>query len=135
MWQRWRVTHPKLKKFNINFETISGKYGTSINIEVDFDNYLEFIKPKGLSKYLHLDSYLFADAGFLGKQFGNLKLETSVLADAGAGIALTIKKWGILDDPKPLTLRFDMPFYLSQPLSGETQNTAFRWVVGVGRSF
>lgn len=120
---------------NTKFEAISGKYGSSINVEVDFDNYLSFINPKGLNKYVHLDSYLFADAGFLGKQFGSLKLETNVLVDAGAGIALTIKKWGILDDPKPLTIRFDMPFYLSQPLSGETQNTAFRWVVGIGRCF
>jgi hypothetical protein len=56
-------------------------------------------------------------------------------ADAGIGAALTIKKWGPLVDIKPLTIRFDMPLVLSALPAGEGEYTAFRYVVGIGRSF
>jgi hypothetical protein len=56
-------------------------------------------------------------------------------ADAGAGAALTIKKFGPLQDIKPLTLRFDLPLVLSSLPAGESEHFAFRYVVGIGRSF
>lgn len=33
-------------------------------------------------------------------------------ADAGIGAALTIKKFGVLQTANPLTIRFDVPFFL-----------------------
>ena len=36
---------------------------------------------------------------------------------------------------KPLTIRFDMPLVLSAIPAGETEHVAFRYVVGIGRSF
>jgi len=56
-------------------------------------------------------------------------------ADAGAGLALTIKRFGPLVDIKPLTIRFDMPMLLSALPAGEADHFGFRYVVGVGRSF
>ncbi len=127
---------------DVNYSVFNGNYGGAINMEVDFDRYLEFLQISSLNRFIHIDSYLFADAGILGaylKDVGaavpEFKLQTNILADAGAGIALTIKKWGMLDDPKPLTIRLDVPYYRSITLPGETQNTAFRWVLGVGRCF
>jgi aminopeptidase N len=127
---------------NVKYSMFNGNYGGAINVEVDFDRYLEFLQISSLNRFIHIDSYLFADAGILGaylKDIGatvpEFKLQTNILADAGAGIALTIKKWGMLDDPKPLTIRLDVPYYRSITLPGETQNTAFRWVLGVGRCF
>jgi hypothetical protein len=62
------------------------------------------------------------------KVFSNLRM------DAGAGLALTIKKFGPLETVKPFTLRFDVPFYLSHAPFGE-ENVQFRFVVGVSRAF
>ena len=56
-------------------------------------------------------------------------------ADAGVGAALTIKRFGPLVDIKPLTIRFDMPLFLSATPATDTDNLAFRYVVAVGRSF
>ena len=60
---------------------------------------------------------------------------SQVRFDGGAGVALTIKKWGFLQDIKPLTFRFDMPFLLSVTPAGDNQYVKFRWVVGINRAF
>jgi len=65
---------------------------------------------------------------------GQLKL-AQPRADAGIGAALTIKKWGPLVDIKPLTIRFDMPLFLSALPATESENMAFRYVLAIGRSF
>jgi hypothetical protein len=56
-------------------------------------------------------------------------------ADAGVGTAITIKKFGPLQDIRPLTLRFDMPLVLSNIPDGKIGYFAFQYVVGIGRSF
>jgi aminopeptidase N len=55
--------------------------------------------------------------------------------DAGLGFACTIKKWGPFDKAKPLTLRFDMPFFLNRPPYANPQYANFRYVVGINRTF
>jgi hypothetical protein len=56
--------------------------------------------------------------------------------DAGAGALFTIKSWGKYQKIQPLSIRFDMPLYLSdRPYVDNTGNFAFRWVVGINRAF
>ena len=54
--------------------------------------------------------------------------------DAGIGTALTIRRWGNRNAIKPFTIRFDMPFFLNRPPAGQ-DFLAFRWLIGIGRSF
>ncbi len=113
----------------------SSNSGAAVNVELDLDGLVNFA-PKGLRDYFHLDVYLFGDAGSLG--YSNTRYDylfTDIRMDAGLGAALTIKKFGMLETVKPLTLRFDMPFFLSHVPFHETDNLQFRWVVGINRAF
>jgi hypothetical protein len=65
-----------------------------------------------------------------GKSF----IFTKLRADAGVGTALTIKNWGPLN-LQPLTIRFDMPLFLNAIPANESDYFAFRWVLGISRSF
>jgi len=112
-----------------------GSSGGSVNAELDFNRIITFKKNK-LREWMGFNTYLFADAGMIvynnsrnEKQFSKLR------ADAGVGAAFTIKKWGVLQGVKPLTLRFDMPFYLSHAPFDEGENVKFRFLVGVSRAF
>jgi hypothetical protein len=116
------------------FRAYKGQSGGAVNLELDFDELVKW-QPKKLSKYFKLDTYLFGDAGMIvfdtdagEKVFSNLRM------DAGAGLALTVKKFGPLETVKPFTLRFDVPFYLSHAPIGE-DNIKFRFVIGVSRAF
>lgn len=120
-----------------------GKSGAAINCEVEFDRWFKF-RPKYLRDYFHLDVYLFGDAGIISRaklnplqihQFNPVNQWSKVRADAGLGGALTIKKWGGLERINPWTLRFDMPFFLSAPPAAKPDFMAWRWLIGVGRSF
>lgn len=119
--------------------TYAGNTGAAINAELDLDGLVRF-RPGKLAQYLHLDVYLFGDVGTMGyrttTELGTPQIKLALpRSDAGAGVALTIKKFGPLQDIKPLTIRFDMPLVLSNIPTGETEHFAFRYVVGVGRSF
>ncbi len=117
--------------------------GAAFNAEMDFGGLVKF-QPKAFRNWLHFDTYLFADAALVELSrydslaaYSNLlpaNVWSSVRMDAGLGVAMTIKKWGIFDKAKPLTVRFDMPFLLSHPPAGEDY-FKFRYVVGIGRTF
>jgi aminopeptidase N len=121
-----------------------GNGGASVNLELDYDKYIPF-RAGSLSKYFHIDAYLFFDAGILtARKLTNLDqtqiktgsmLNTGFMASGGHGLILTIKKWGVLDEIKPLSIRFDIPFYLSNAQYAASGNVQFRWVLGVQRSF
>ncbi|WP_276131987.1 M1 family metallopeptidase [Polluticoccus soli] len=121
-----------------------GRSGASANIEVDFDNYIK-LRPKFTRNWLHTDVYLFADAGAIEmssasdlNQYWNVTPTTTwsaIRADAGLGLAFTIKNWGVFEKAKPLTLRFDMPIVINRPPFANPDYAAFRWVVGVNRCF
>ena len=121
-----------------------GNRGIAANFELDFDNYLPLRVGK-LSRYFHIDAYLFMDAGIMGvnklsntdKTLGatNSNLNTGIMASAGQGFIFTIKRWGVLDEIKPLNIRFDMPLFLSNAPYTDQQNFKFRWVLGINRSF
>jgi aminopeptidase N len=120
-----------------------GRSGASANVEVDVDNYIP-LRPRLTRNWLHADVYAFADAGMMelsrynAPDYWNIRPTTmwsDLRVDAGAGIALTVKKWGVFDKAKPLTLRFDVPFFINRAPYGNPQYLNFRWVVGVNRSF
>jgi aminopeptidase N len=115
-----------------------GNTGLSASGEVDLDGLVNF-RPGKLARYLHLDVYLFGDVGMMGYRIqrnGQDQLRLAKpRADAGAGVAFTIKRFGPLTDIKPLTIRFDMPLLLSSLPATEADHFGFRYVVGVGRSF
>jgi len=115
--------------------TYSGTTGASVNFELEFDRWIN-IKPKFISKYFSLNTYLFFDGGIINYNKINEKLKfADFRMDAGLGTALTIKSWGALQKVKPFTVRFDMPFYVSHIPFEEKDNLKFRWILGVGRAF
>jgi len=119
----------------LQYLTFNGSAGAALNVEVEFDRYID-LRLGALSRYLHLDTYIFGDAGIINYNSLNDPARLSKLrGDAGLGTALTIKEWGPLDEAKPLTLRFDMPLYLSHMPAVADNNFAFRWLFGVERSF
>ncbi len=114
---------------NKQYLLYSGNKGAAINMELDFDNYIRF-KPRLLNNF-HMDMYLFGDAGILQQN----TVSTNLMASAGPGLALTVKRWAYFDELKPLTIRFDMPVYLSNTPFVDQENFQFRWLIGVNRSF
>lgn len=127
---------------NTQVQLYSGNNGASVNLELDVDGLVPFT-PGKLASYLHLDAYLFGDAGviqrtFQAGEFGLSKkqdVESGLMASAGAGFALTLKKWGQWDKAKPLTLRLDLPFFLNSSPFVDGEYLKFRWIVGVSRAF
>ena len=116
--------------------TYRGNTGASVSGELDLDGLVRF-RPGKVADVLHVDAYLFGDVGTMGYRslsIGSLAF-AEPRADAGAGFALTIKSWGPLQDIKPLTIRFDMPLFLSSLPATETEHVAFRYLVAIGRSF
>lgn len=121
-----------------NQSFVSGNSGAAVNLELEFDN-LVSLKPKWTKNWLKFDTYLFADAGLIGYEiYQNDKPPYSFskpLADAGAGVALSITRWGPLDKVKPLIIRADFPFFVSEPPASNAGVLDFRWVIAVGRAF
>jgi hypothetical protein len=124
-------------KNNLAF-AYKGTTGAAVNAELDFNRIIHF-NPKFLKSTFLLTPYLFGDAGYIDiTPVGYITppLEFSSLhADAGLGLALTIQKWGPFQMVKPLTIRFDMPFLLNHVPSAEQDYVQFRWMIGIGRAF
>lgn len=120
----------------------SGNAGSSVNVELDFDKFITF-NPKRLQKYIHIDSYLFGDAGLIANNFkaGEFALtkdtyaESNLMVSAGAGLALTVKRWLKYDELKPFTIRFDVPVFLNNTPFVDGEYLRFRWILGVSRAF
>ena len=103
--------------------------GASASGELDFAKLFGGKPKKGL-KNIHLDTYLFGDVGAMqlvaDRKYG-------LLADAGLGTALSLS-FGQLRDIAPLILRLDAPLWVSRSdIDGQT--FAWRWVLGISRSF
>lgn len=121
-----------------------GRSGASMNLELDYDNYIQ-LKPKFTRNWLHIDAYAFADGGIIElskistiSTYYNITPTTMVSdfrMDAGLGFAATIKKWGVFDKAKTLTIRFDMPFFLNRPPNAQPDYWKFRYVIGISRAF
>ena len=117
--------------------------GASFNAELDFDELIG-LKPRYTRGWLHVDAYLFADAGIMElsryilpdfTRISPTDMWSDVRVDAGPGLAFTIKSWGVFEKARPLTLRVDFPVFINRPPYAKPQYGAFRYVVGVNRSF
>ena len=122
-------------KHGVVVAAYKGPSGLSLNEELDF-NRLVSVKNEWLRQHFTLNTYLFGDAGAIGYiNSANQQQLSNIRFDAGAGLAFTVKKWGPLQGIKPLTFRFDVPFFLSNTPYVDDAHFKFRWVVGIGRTF
>jgi aminopeptidase N len=112
-----------------------GATGASASIELEFGELFKW-NPKFLHNSIKLMPYLFADAGTINiNKPGTPNVMSNVMADAGAGMALSIVKWWRLYNVKPLTIRFDVPFFINRLPFAEEDYVQFRWMLGVNRAF
>lgn len=116
------------------YRAFKGNSGAAINAELDFNRIVK-IQPKRVRDYLKFNTYLFADGGVIVYKTDSGQAFSQPRMDAGVGIAMTIKKFGVFQTLKPFTIRFDVPFYISNAPANESSNVKFRWVIGINRSF
>lgn len=113
-----------------------GNNGTSVNLELEFDDRIPF-RPPFLKDHVKLDAYLFADAGILGRNLSRRGFDKpewdKLRADFGVGTAFNLYRTR-KKQTQPLIIRADFPFLLTTaPFIQD--NFQFRWMVGVGRAF
>lgn len=113
-----------------------GMTGASASIEVEFGELFRFLAIKKLNNTLKLTPYIFGDAGTINVNApANATKMSSVIADAGVGMAMSIQKWGPLSGLKPLTIRFDAPFLINRLPFAEKDYVQLRWMIGINRAF
>lgn len=113
----------------------SGVHGAAVNLELEFDRLLGSDRWP-LRKWLRLNTYFFGDAGLISINAPDAAPSFAMpRADAGVGLALTVRQWGPIAKLRPLTVRFDMPLFVSRPAALQPEPWRFRWVLGVGRTF
>lgn len=114
-----------------------GFSGASVNMELEFGKVFSFLTIKKLVPYVGLEPYLFADAGIISRTpFDPYKSEWSFpMMDAGAGIALHIRRWGYLTRLSPWVIRADFPVFINRLPKAEKDYIQLRWVLGVERAF
>ncbi len=123
---------PFLDPDDVTRLTYQGESGAAFNGELEFDRYIRF-RPRLLRRHLRMSTYLFGDVGLINynESFEDFAV-ADVRADAGLGTAITFKKKGLF---KPFTIRFDMPLWINRPPAIDSENFAFRYVVGINRAF
>lgn len=122
-------------KYGVVVPAYKGQSGFSVNGELDFNRIVP-VKNQKLKETVALNTYLFGDLGAIAYQNSHGEQELSALRfDGGVGAALTIKKWGFLQNIKPLTFRFDVPFFISSTPAADSRYVKFRWVIGINRAF
>ncbi|MDQ3048649.1 MAG: M1 family peptidase, partial [Bacteroidota bacterium] len=117
--------------------TYKGQTGAAINAELEFDGIVKIKKQNWLTNTFKLTTYLFGDIGTINYSASNdvvLKM-SDIRADAGVGVALTIKKFGVLQTVNPLTIRFDMPLFLNKIPATDQGYIQYRFVIGINRAF
>lgn len=120
-----------------------GRSGLSLNAELDLDRAIP-MNPKATASWLHVTPYLFADAGIIElsrynpadfTQIAPTEMWSDVHIDAGLGFAATIKRFGNFVQARPLTFRFDFPFFLNRPAFNNPNYFALRYLIGIERAF
>ncbi|MEQ9310539.1 MAG: hypothetical protein RLN90_13875 [Balneolaceae bacterium] len=110
----------------------------ALNLALEFPNFLDS-RLKNVSivgDLVSLSSYLFFDIGrqdFISPTttVGNTSTNTPILADAGTGFQLSINIPDYLGKDRGIFIRYDIPFWLSDPSAGES-NFSFRQLIGIG---
>jgi hypothetical protein len=129
---------PQLLKDGItSVYTYKGQTGAAINAELEFDGLVKIRKQNWLTRTFKLTTYLFGDAGMINynSETDDVLKMSNLRVDAGLGVAFTIKKFGVLQTVEPLTIRFDMPFFLNAPPATDKGFVQYRFVVGISRAF
>lgn len=128
---------PQLQTDSTIAYTYKGQTGAAINAELEFDGFFRMKKQNWLNRNFRLNTYLFGDAGIINynKQTESVLKMADFRMDAGVGIAFTIKKFGALQTVNPLTIRFDMPFFLNRLPATDKEFIQYRFVVGINRAF
>ena len=107
----------------------------SFNAELDFGRLFP-LKIKPIRDFIHIDPYIFGDAGIMNLYEGSEAFELSdIRFDAGFGACVNLKLSRSMNKLKPITLRFDFPIFLSHVPYEEGENLMFRWLIGLGRAF
>ncbi len=103
---------------------------TSINAEFDYWNPIGYLvgRTSYISDFLSFRSYLFFDAGTPLNDESNI--DNRWIADAGTGFSLSFNIPDNLGKPRGFVLRFDMPFWLSEP--GSEDSFTFRHLFSIG---
>ncbi|MBK9283458.1 MAG: M1 family metallopeptidase [Sphingobacteriaceae bacterium] len=113
-----------------------GITGASFNTEIEFGELFSFMNPKFLKNSIKIQPYFFGDAGIINKNKpGTANVMTDVMVDAGVGTTLSIVRWGSLHGLKPLTIRFDVPFFINRLPYEESDYIQFRWMLGINKAF
>ncbi|PWN07122.1 hypothetical protein [Rhodohalobacter mucosus] len=102
----------------------------SVNAEFDYPNPIGmlFRRIPYVSEFTSFGSYLFMDAG------RSLESDNSTLfADAGAGFSLSLNIPDYLGKPRGFVLRYELPFWLSEP--GMQDAFRLRHLFGFGAIF
>ena len=117
------------------YSTYKGTNGASINIEIEFENYLG-LNTLFWKKHLTFKTYAFADAGVIDVYEAKENFVFKApRADAGLGVALTIKKFYRLNAVKPFTIRADFPVFLNRVPNIDPEYINYRWIIGINRAF
>ena len=114
--------------------TYKGNSGASVSAEIQFDRLFSFA-PKFTKNSFKFEPYIFGDAGCISISQDEKNYLMPLRADAGLGTLFTIKRFFKLDEIKPFTIRADFPLFISSLPYEETNYLAFRWMIGVGKSF
>lgn len=116
-----------------NYKGISG---AAFNTEIEFGELFRFMNFKFLKNSIKMQPYLFGDAGYINTNFTfEANKMSDLMYDAGVGTTFSIVKWGRLYNVEPLTIRFDMPLFISRLPYAEKDYFQFRWMIGINRAF
>jgi hypothetical protein len=117
--------------------TYKGQTGAALNAELEFSNLFKIKSPAWLTNTFKVVTYAFGDAGIINynKPTEEIIKMSDMRMDAGLGIALTIKKFGVLQTVNPFTIRFDFPLFLNKIPPTDKGYFQYRFVVGVNRAF
>ncbi|MDP2386295.1 MAG: M1 family metallopeptidase [Bacteroidota bacterium] len=112
-----------------------GMTGTSASVEIEFDKLVKLDKAL-LRNTFKLTPYLFGDAGVINTNYTTENMAFSnIMADAGLGLELIIKRFWKLQTVKPLSIRADFPVFINRLPYAEKDYLQFRWMIGVNRAF
>ena len=113
-----------------------GATGAALNAEIEFGELFNFLNPKFLKNSIKIQPYAFADAGTINtNRAGTPNVMSDLMVDAGVGTTLSIQRWGPLYNIKPLTVRFDVPFFINRLPYAEKDYIQFRWMLGINKAF
>lgn len=102
---------------------------TAFNAEFDYPNPVGvlFNKIPYASDFIDFRSYVFADAG---STLGSGNSSSKLTGDAGAGFSVSLNIPDYLGKPRGFVLRYEIPFWLSDPQNGDS--FSYRSLVGFG---